>query len=315
MHVPEKSTPDAIIPEERFPEGFSFLEKFLSYLALDRNLSRNTTASYGNDLGRYLSFVSERGCRSVSEVTRDDIVELLVSLRNCGLSPSTLSRNLTAIRSFHKFLYIEGELDKDVVGDMLLPKRSHRLPAVLMVEEVGRLLDSARGDGPLQIRSHALLEFLYATGFRVSELIGFDLEHFDAVNGFARCMGKGGRERIVPVGSSSMDAVTRYLRESRPLLLRGARHSILFVNWRGRPLTRMGVWKILKTHCLKAGIRKKVSPHTLRHSFATHLLEGGADLRVIQELLGHVDISTTQIYTHLDRDYLREVHRTFHPRG
>jgi integrase/recombinase XerD len=300
---------------ELFTQDSLWFEEFLSYYAIDRNMSHNTVEAYRNDLTRYLLFLNRDREKSIRHATKGDITGLLVQLREYGLSPSTLSRNLSSIRALHRFLYREGRIDTDVTGDTELPKLRHGLPAVLTVFEVQRIIESASDDSSLEIRNRAMLEFAYATGFRVSELIDFKLEQLDIRSGFVRCTGKGGRERIVPLGSSAVRAVTRYLADSRPLLLKHKRHSHLFLNWRGNPLTRMGFWKILRHHCRAAGIVKKVSPHTLRHSFATHLLEGGADLRAVQELLGHVDISTTQIYTHVDREYLREVHRTFHPRG
>ncbi|MDZ7260898.1 MAG: tyrosine recombinase XerD, partial [candidate division KSB1 bacterium] len=237
------------------------------------------------------------------------------ALRDVGLAPSSMARNLSAIRMFHRFLMGENITYRDPTETILLPKLSKRLPTVLDIWEVEKLLEQPDVSQPLGLRDRALLEFLYATGVRASELISLKQSQLFFPQGFVRVFGKGAKERMVPIGEQAIFYVQHYQNTTRMVLAqRGLSTDVLFLNRRGQPLSRMGLWKILRFYVLKAGIAKSVSPHTLRHSFATHLLEGGADLRAVQEMLGHADISTTQIYTHLDREYLKEVHRRFHPR-
>ena len=236
-------------------------------------------------------------------------------LSEMGLEASSVARNLTAVRMFHRFLLGEGLARRDPTEHLKPPKLGRKLPSVLNIYEVERLMLAPDVETPLGLRDRALIEMLYGAGLRVSELIGlsqvdllFDVE-------VVRVLGKGGRERVVPIGSEGIEWVTAYLHAVRPELAKSHTGVEVFLNFRGGPLSRMGVWKVLRQYVVLAGLEKKVSPHTLRHSFATHLLEGGADLRAVQEMLGHADISTTQIYTHVDREYLKEVHRTFHPRA
>jgi integrase/recombinase XerD len=232
------------------------------------------------------------------------------------VSPRSLARNLSCLRGFHRYLVGSGRLDGDPTADVEGPRFERRLPDVLAVHEIEKLLGAVDTSTHLGVRDRAMLETAYAAGLRVSEIIGLTLSSLFFQEGFIRCMGKGARERVVPVGSSAIDWTNRYRAEVRPELVgRGAPTDVLFLNARGRPLSRMGFWKILQKHVARAGFSRRIKPHTLRHSFATHMLEGGADLRAVQEMLGHADISTTQIYTSVDREYLKEIHRSFHPRG
>ena len=291
------------------------LERFINHILLNKGLSKNTQISYMNDLIRYLVFLQEKGITDIVQVRPEMIRELIVTLSLTGMAGISISRNISSIRMFHRYLLGEGLVHFDPTEQIELPKRIRKLPNVLEIHEVFRILNKIDIHTPKGLRDKALLEFLYATGLRVSELIGLTIPDVMLVEGYIRVFGKGSKERIVPVGSVAVEFVIRYLHEVRPILIHQFRIvDHLFVSMRGYPLTRMAVWKILKSYVILAGISKQVSPHTFRHSFATHLLEGGADLRSVQELLGHTDIATTQIYTHLDREYLKEVIQTFHPR-
>jgi integrase/recombinase XerD len=237
------------------------------------------------------------------------------ALKDLGLSPATIRRQVSACRTYFRFLIGDGHLVRDPSERLESPKRWRTLPTVLSQPEVERLLSAPSGDEPLAFRDRALLELAYAAGMRVSELVGISLQDIVFPDGLARVLGKGGKERLVPVGRRALGAVALYAREIRPLLDRGKGRGKLFLNARGTPLSRVGAWGIIRAMARRAGLSKRVTPHTLRHTFATHLLEGGADLRAVQEMLGHADLSTTQLYTHVDRDYLRSVHRRFHPRA
>lgn len=291
------------------------LHDFLHFLRIERNAAHNTAVSYQNDLSRYLSFLQNQGIEDLRQVRPAHIIKLVQTLVELGLAPASTARNLSAIRMFHRFLLMENTLDFDPTANLVFPKRPARLPVALTQTEVEAVLRQPDLSQPLGIRDRAMLEFLYATGVRVSELIGARKSDLFFNEGFVRVTGKGSKERIVPVGTQAIGFTQTYLRDVRPVLAKaGKSGDFLFLNWRGHPLTRMGFWKILRTYTTKAGIQKPISPHTFRHSFATHLIEGGADLRAVQEMLGHADISSTQIYTHLDREYLKEVHQQFHPR-
>jgi len=297
------------------PTFESLLTRFLNYVLLDKGLSNNTYLAYQNDLRHYLSFLHDHGIRDISQSRTEDVRSFIVLMSELGVASSTIVRNITSVRMFYRYLLMEEVMEKDPAENVEIPKKERKLPVVLEIQEVEALLDQIDLSEPKGIRDRAMLEFLYATGVRVSELIGLTQSDLMEGEGFVRVFGKGSKERIVPVGDVAVNFVKRYCREVRPSLTRKKfGGDILFLSMRGRPLTRVAVWKILKEYVRKAGIQKNVSPHTLRHSFATHLLEGGADLRSVQEMLGHVDISTTQIYTHLDREYLKEVIQTFHPR-
>ena len=292
------------------------LEKFLYHLSLERGLSPNTIDSYKEDLKRYIKYLKSVKKKSLDKIKTQDISKLILKLNKRGLSSSTISRNLSAIRSFHKYLIRENFSQKNPSEGVDSPRLWRKLPVVLNIEEIEKLLDQPEGADPLSVRDKAILEALYATGLRISELINLKRSNLLFEIGCVRILGKGNKERVVPIGEVAIDWVNRYLKDFRKQLinLNSESGDYLFLNARGNRLTRMGVYKILRKYVNKAGIKKKVSPHTLRHSFATHLLEGGADLRAVQEMLGHADISTTQVYTQVDREYLKEVHRSFHPR-
>jgi integrase/recombinase XerD len=291
------------------------VEPFLDHLRFERGLSANTLDAYRNDVVRLAAFARQLGRGSPGELTTADLRNYLFELKELGLAPVSIARNVSALRTYFRFLLGEGEVSADPSERIDAPKAWKRLPDVLTVSEIERLLDAPDLLHPLAWRDRAMLEFAYASGVRVSELIGLRVRHLHLDEEFASVFGKGAKERLVPLGRRAVGALSVYLRETRPRLDRGKAEGRVFLNARGGPLTRMGVWKILRQHVEAAGIEKKVTPHTLRHSFATHLLEGGADLAAVQEMLGHADISTTQIYTHVDRTFLAQQHRQFHPRG
>ncbi len=297
-----------------------YRDRFLQFLSLERNASANTIASYRLDVDRYLRYLCERGVASPEEVTEEHTAGFLRSLHDRGLSPRSVTRAISAVRGFHKFLVGDEVTRRDPTETLDAPKLARTLPGVLTLPEVARILEEPHATPAdkrqLWLRNRAMLETLYATGMRVSELTGLRQTDVDARSGIVRVFGKGAKERLVPIGIPALRWIGAYARDCRPRLLKhGCADDTLFLNARGKPMTRMAVWKIVQTHATRAGVFREVHPHTFRHSFATHLLEGGADLRAVQEMLGHADISTTQIYTHIDREYLKEVHRTYHPRG
>jgi integrase/recombinase XerD len=293
------------------------LERFNDYLAFERGLSPRTLDAYGRDTDRFLAFLQGRGVGAPAAVTARDLREFTYHLRDQGLAASSIRRALSAIRTYFAFLLAEGLVTADPSEQVESPAIWRRLPDVLSRDETTRLLEAPDPADRLYWRDRALLELAYASGVRVSELTALKARDVDLDERFATVYGKGSRERLVPVGGPAVNAIRVYLRELRPVLERGAGKGsgALLLNARGGGLTRMGVWKILRKHVIRAGIERRVTPHTLRHTFATHLLEGGADLASVQEMLGHADIATTQIYTHVDRDYLRDVHRRYHPRS
>lgn len=297
-----------------------YCERFLQHLRLEKNAAKNTIASYRLDIQRYLAFLEQNNVTSVQEIHHSHATEFLASLRHHGLSPRSVTRALSAIKGFHRFLVGDGLMQNDPTEVIEAPRLHRGLPEVLTQHEVDALLvQPAPSEGDkknLWIRDRAILETMYACGLRVSEMVGLKQSNVLARESLVRVYGKGSKERLVPIGGSALRWIARYRKECRVLLARGTNTGdILFLNVHGNPLSRNAVWNIVQTYARKAGIAKQVHPHTLRHSFATHLLEGGADLRAVQEMLGHADIGTTQIYTHVDREYLKEVHRTFHPRG
>jgi integrase/recombinase XerD len=291
------------------------MEQFQDYLTYERGLSARTVRAYERDLGRWQEHVTASGARGPAEVTPRQLREWVFGLKDAGLAPTSIRRAQSALRTYYAFLMAEGAVSADPTDRLESPKVDRRLPDFLTVEEVGRLLEAPDPTRPLYWRDRAILELLYASGVRVSELAELPLSSLDLDEGLATIFGKGGKERLVPIGAPARRALERYLRDVRPTLDLGKGAGRVFLNARGRPLRRESVWTLVSESARRAGIAKRVTPHTLRHTFATHLVEGGADLAAVQELLGHVDISTTQIYTHLDRDYLREVHRKYHPRG
>jgi integrase/recombinase XerD len=297
-----------------------YCSQYLHYLQLQRNASPNTIASYRLDLDRYVRFLQRANVTSPEQVSEEHTALFLRSLRKRGLSPRSITRSFSAIRGFHKFLVGDGAARNNPTETLDPPKLSRHLPDVLTAAEVECILQQpapgAKDVRHLWLRDRTILEVLYATGIRVSELLGLRRQDIQAEDGTVRVYGKGSKERLVPIGPSALSWIERYRTECRPLLHRSSQSTdVMFLNARGRPMTRMAIWKIVQTYSRRAKVEKAVHPHTFRHSFATHLLEGGADLRAVQEMLGHSDISTTQIYTHIDREYLKEVHRTFHPRA
>ncbi|MEN8374847.1 MAG: site-specific tyrosine recombinase XerD [Gemmatimonadota bacterium] len=295
-------------------EAFKIID-FVDFLRLERGLSEQTVLAYRREIRRVADFLLTRGVSGPGAAQPQDLREFAYHLKDRGLAASTIRRALSSVRTYYAFLAAEDLVATDPTEVLESPRLGRRLPEVLSRQEVATLLEAGDIAERLYWRDTALLEFAYASGARVSEIVALRVRDLDLEAGFARVFGKGAKERLVPVGRSAARAVRVYLREGRPVLESGVGRGVLFLNARGKPLSRMGVWKILRRRTERAGIRKRVSPHTLRHSFATHLLEGGADLASVQELLGHADIATTQIYTHVDREQLRDVHRRYHPRA
>lgn len=306
--------------------GGEYLRSYIEYLRLEKNAAVNTVSAYKLDLERYLQYLDAVRIHVLEQIRSKHVSSFLSMLRELGLSPRSVSRNFSAVKGFHRFLIGDGVTANDPTENIDAPKRSRTLPDVLNQPEVEAILnlrnfrvsqpDTSSGSTGLGVRDKAILETLYATGMRVSELITVTLSNIDIQEGIVRVFGKGSKERLVPIGRTAREWITKYLQDVRPkLAAKGAGRDVLFLNARGTPITRMSIWNIVHDYAVKSGIKKDVHPHTFRHSFATHLLEGGADLRAVQEMLGHADISTTQIYTHIDREYLKEVHKTFHPRG
>lgn len=291
------------------------IRDFLNYLLVEKGVAENTLKAYENDLKSYAEYLKNRGFSDIGELKRLDIVDYLSKLRELNYSAASTSRKLAAIKSFHKFLLREGFSKELPTAELRSPKLSKRLPGVLSVSQVEKILAQPSGQEPAALRDKAILELMYASGMRISELVGLDLDDVDSEIGSVRCMGKGSKERFVPVGSYAVAAVVYYVGKGRPKLAQKRRPTALFLNARGQRLTRQGCWKIFKQYVAKTGIKKKVSPHSLRHSFATHMLEAGADLRAIQEMLGHAFISTTQVYTKLTRQDLKEIYMETHPRA
>jgi integrase/recombinase XerD len=292
-----------------------YIERFDDFLALEQGASVQTSRAYKLDIARFVTYASIKGASAPAEIGARMLREFVYHLKDLGLSPASIRRNVSAVRTYFKFMLGEGYVVRDPSERLETPKRWRTLPEVLGIEEIEKLLAAPSLDEPLAFRDRAMLELAYGAGLRVSEWISLGVRDVMLSDHVVRVFGKGAKERLVPIGRRAIGAIAIYLRELRPKLERGEGKNILFLNSRGRPLSRMGAWKILRKYVEQVGITKPVSPHTLRHSFATHLLEGGADLRAVQEMLGHVDISTTQIYTHVDREYLRSVHKQFHPRA
>lgn len=291
------------------------VEEFIRYLAVERGLSDNTLDSYFGDLRQYLDFLKSQGISSFSETSKATVVEYLTKLQQEGKAPATLSRHLAALKSFYQFLVAEQLISDSPTENLETPRLAKKLPSVLSIQQVEHLLQQPDTSQPAGLRDKAMLELIYATGLRVTELVSLNLDDLNLDIKYVRCMGKGSKERIIPVGSIAAHHVGVYLEHGRVKLVKTPGEKALFLNHHGRRLTRQGFWKILKKYAKAAGIKQKITPHTLRHSFATHLLENGADLRVVQELLGHADISTTQIYTHLTTGHIKEVYDRTHPRA
>ncbi len=291
------------------------LDLYLDYLTVERGLAPNTRASYSADLLKFLTYLKARGISDWSQVRYSEVVGFLSQSQEQGLAPRSRARMLSALRGFFKFMLRDSHLRESPVANLASPRLRRQLPVILSVAEVERLLARPNTELPLGQRDTAMLEVLYGTGLRVSELVALTMGRVNLEVGFLVVLGKGSRERIVPAGEVATEAVRSYVKEARPLLLKGRTTETLFVTNRGAAMTRQGFWKLLKKYGREAGLKKKLSPHILRHSFATHLLERGADLRSVQMMLGHADISTTQIYTHVARERLREVHKKYHPRA
>ena len=292
-----------------------FVSEFINYLAVERGLAQNTLESYGRDLRQFQSYLQTSQMDILKDSSRSTILTYLNSLHNKGRAVSTISRNLAAIKSFYQYLVREKYLEKDPAANLESPKLEKKLPKILTVQEVEELLKQPDTILPAGLRDKAMLELLYATGIRVSELISLNISDINLDMGYIKCFGKGSKERIVPLGSIAARCVQDYVGRGRNKLVRTYEESALFVNHHGNRLTRQGFWKIIKKYAHEARIVKEITPHTLRHSFATHLLENGADLRSVQEMLGHADISTTQIYTHVTKNRLKEVYDKAHPRA
>ena len=293
------------------------LDDYLHFIRVERQLSDNTLASYKRDLVDYItSIAEEQQLNSYDEVTRHHILLHLEKLKMQGKAARSIARHISSIRSYHQFLLREKISSSDPTVHLQLPVVEQKLPTVLSIEEIERLISTPNTSKPQGVRDIAILELLYGSGMRISELIELNLDDVHLTMGFVRVFGKGGKERIVPLGRSALQACSNYINEARPkLLTTNLKTDALIINQRGKRLTRQGVWKLLKQHAEEANIQQELTPHVLRHSFATHLIENGADLRAVQELLGHSDISTTQIYTHISKKRLSEVYKQFHPRA
>ncbi len=296
-----------------------YKKEFVNYLRTEKSLSENTINSYSFDLDKLSSFIEQKKF-TFENIDDKFVISFFKYLREGDeerepISEKSLARMLSTLRAFYGYLESEGLVESNPVANIDSPKQSRELPEVLSVDEIDSILSQPDTSNKLELRDRAILETMYASGLRVSELINLEIADIIFDEEFIRVFGKGSKERIVPIGQSALGWITRYIEESRSNLKNDKSENKLFLNFRGRKLSRMAIFNIVKKYCSMAGIKKEVHPHTLRHSFATHLLEGGADIRIIQEMLGHSDISTTQIYTHIDKEYLIEVHKTFHPRG
>lgn len=292
------------------------LQTFIRHLADEKGLTKNTLESYERDLSHYIDYIEKQGVLSLEQSTKTNIAQYLHSLKQLGRAPATISRNMVSIRALYQYLAKERRISHDPSLHLETPKIERRLPKVLTVDEVERLLEAPECGSPNGMRDKAMLELLYATGIRVSELISLDVADVDMGMGFVRCKGSGSRERIVPLGRIAAQWLESYIRTMRPQLLRhGREQEALFINHHGSRLTRQGFWKIMKRYASESGTDKVITPHTLRHSFATHLLENGADLKSVQEMLGHADISTTQVYTHVTSTRMKDIYDRAHPRA
>jgi len=307
----------AFLFERRVEAMEDGLRDFIHYLTVEKGLAKNTLISYERDLKSYMKYVQKvEQIMSWNEVRRVTIIGFLSVLKDQGKSSKTIARHIASIRSFHQFLIRDKQTDQDPAVHLESPQPERTLPKVLSMEEVEAFMDSAKGEGAFELRDRAMVEIMYATGMRVSELISLDINDVHSAMGFVRCVGKGNKERIIPIGKTALNAVSDYLESGRPQLSsKKNKTEALFLNHHGNRLSRQGFWKIIKKLAQNANIQKELTPHTLRHSFATHLLMNGADLRSVQEMLGHADISTTQIYTHITNTRLKDVYSKYHPRA
>lgn len=291
-----------------------FLEEFINYLSVERGLSSNTLVSYKRDINKYLGYLSSQNIDSIDKINKNNITAFMLAQKQKDMSVNSVCRNLAAIKSFHRFLVREGLVKSDPTSLMESPKTFKHIPDVLNQAEIESMIKISFSQNWQGIRDNALLELLYASGMRVSEIINLRIEDLNLDVGFIRCIGKGQKERIVPIGKKAIFALKRYLDKVRPKLAKEKSGSFVFLSRLGKKISRQSVWKLIKYYAKKARIKKVIKPHTFRHSFASHLLERGADLRSVQEMLGHADISTTQVYTHVDKERLKAIHKKFHPR-
>lgn len=302
-------------PPEKAGGGLEkVVEEFINYVVVEKGLSDNTIDAYRRDICRFEGFLRERQ-RDIPDAGREDIVSFMVFLREKGLSSRSTARNMVAVRMLYRFLIAEKHIERLPTENIELPRSFRTLPETLSPAEVEMLIKSPDVDKPLGARDRTMFELLYATGLRVSELVSITVNRLNLEVGFLIAMGKGSRERVVPMGEVAMEWIRRYIANERVRILKGKESEYLFVTARGNRMTRQGFWKLVKKYALKAGVYKRITPHTLRHSFATHLLEGGADLRSVQTMLGHADISTTQIYTHINSERLKKIYKQYHPRA
>ena len=292
------------------------LDEFIDYLTVERGLSKNTTISYKRDLAHLITYLGSKKMYDVGEIKKQDVVNYLLYLKDGGLASNSVSRALVAIKMFYKFMVRERFVKEDIAGVLESPRLIRPLPDVLSVDEVDRLISAPDLRDWMGIRDKAALELMYATGMRVSEMVELTVNNINLDVGFIKCTGKGDKERVVPIGKRAKEALARYIAKVRLELLKdGSADPHLFLSRLGKKISRQSFWKMIKRYTKKARIKKEIAPHMLRHSFATHLLEHGADLRVVQEMLGHADIATTQIYTHVNKERLRSIHKQFHPRA
>jgi len=286
----------------------------MNYISVERGLAKNTLLAYRRDLDKYIDHLSQKGIKTAAKVTREHVSNFMFDLKKHDMSATTIGRNLAAIKMFHRFLVRENLAKEDPTTLVDTPKLWKRVPSVLTVAEIEAMIQAACGKKDQQVRDQAILEIFYASGLRVSELSDLKTASINYDVGFVRAIGKGSKERIIPLGMKAREAIQKYLLKARPQLLKGKANDTLFLSRLGEKISRQSLWAVIKFYARKANIKKTIKPHTLRHTFATHLLEHGADLRSVQEMLGHADISTTQIYTHVDKERLKSVHKEFHPR-
>jgi integrase/recombinase XerD len=291
------------------------IEEFINYLAVERGLAKNTLLAYRHDLKKYTVFLSSKGVSHIDSVIKDHVTNFMYSEKKDEMSTTSICRSLAAIKMFHRFLVRERLAKEDPTNLVDTPKIWKRVPDVLDIREIELMINATKGRSWQAIRDNAVLELFYASGMRVSELSNLKMEDINLEVGYVRCTGKGSKERIIPIGKNAKESVKRYFDQVRKKLAKENVTSVIFLSRLGKRISRQSFWKIIKMYAKKANIKKEIKPHTLRHTFATHLLQHGADLRSVQEMLGHSDISTTQIYTHVDKEKLRTIHKEFHPRG
>ena len=292
-----------------------FIDEFMNYLSVERGLAKNTLMAYRRDLDKYIDYISKKGVKTSVQVNREHVSNFMFDLKKHDMSPTTICRNLAAVKMFHRFLVRENLAKEDPTTLVDTPKLWMRIPSVLTQAEIESMIAAASGKKVQEIRDQAILEIFYDSGLRVSELSDLKTTSINYEIGFVRAVGKGSKERIIPLGMKAREAVQKYLLKCRSQLLKNQTNDVLFLSRLGKKISRQSLWAVIKYYAKKANIKKTIKPHTLRHTFATHLLEHGADLRSVQEMLGHADISTTQIYTHVDKERLKSVHKQFHPRS